>query len=154
MPHYCPLAIVRQSLNDAVSRAAMHAAGEGIAIPAIARVTDLGLAGIANYKVRQDRSASFVSGYRSQAVKACCTPWIELPGRDRLDDCGCDRLGVEAGDKAFNCAVFAFDFDRYTAKRVAHPSGKPFIIGQSIDERSESHTLNAAADGQRKPGNW
>ncbi len=88
--------VVRQRADDGEARAAVRAVQEGIAIPAIGRVVQLGEAVVARREVGKDRDALRATARALSDLEREETRRFEPGGRDAPHDGARRRLGLEA----------------------------------------------------------
>lgn len=145
-PHGGQRAVVGNVEDDAVTRAAVGAIGEGIVVAAIRGVAGVGEAGIANADIRRNEGeggTGCIAFMNRKSGVACDRDF----GADDLGDADERRsFDGEGGNERVNRTGVALNLDKDTAGRVKNESGESVSAGEFIDVRTEADALHHAAN--------
>ena len=139
-------AIVGDVLNDAVTRAAIGAVGEGIEIAAVGGIGEIGVAIVAGADVGRDHGE--LSGVRNAVMNG---EGDFAHGRavfdfDVLDFSERRRLDAETEKKIRESGLGAFDFRDHASRDVEDVALQIKLGGEAINERTEADALHGSTD--------
>ncbi len=140
-------AIVGQSFDNGIARAAVGAVDIGIAVARIGGIAHFG------ETVRADREVGRDAGQRDAGVSCCFADGeIAKTGRlakahvDRSDAGGGRGLGAQIADKGLDGRLRAFEPDVDSVLLVQHPTCEGVRAGQTKHEGAKTDALDDSAD--------
>jgi hypothetical protein len=142
--------VIGQGVDDRVTRPALGAVDERIAVAAFGGVLQLGQAIVADEMIRRDMHMGAVIGFAGFDDEGLET--LELRRTDAR------RIGLRQGRRAFRNGareggqIFrrAFQMDFHLAAPVAHPASQLQFVRETRDEGAESHALHSTGDGDAR----
>ena len=138
--------VVRQAAADRVTRSAMAAVGQRVAPTTTVRIEHLGQAITANGHVRTDHRRRTATPTVQNEKILGNRNGLRKPGSDGVDPRHRRRIVMQALQQRIHLLVTAADFEFDALRIVAHPASQPKFLGQTPDQRAETHPLHHAVD--------
>jgi hypothetical protein len=139
-------AIIGNIEDDAVSRAAAGAVGEGIIVAAIRGVAGVGEAGIADTDIRRTQGEGGTNSIAFMDRKTGVARDRDFCAKDFGDADEGRRFDGQGSDERFNRGGVALNLDEDTAGRVEDESRKSMAASEVVDIGTEADALHHAAN--------
>ena len=139
-------AVVGDAAGDGVTRAAVGAVEEGIAVAAIGGREQLAEAVGAGGGVGGDSGRDAAEDFAGDDAEAGFAGRCEIADGDGVDAGEGRSFRAEAGEEVVERGGGAFDFDGDAVCVVADEAGEVFLGGETVDEGAEADALHDAAD--------
>ena len=150
--HRSVRAVVRQGFDDAEARAAIRAIRERIAVAAVFRIENFAQAIGTGGDVRQHQRGFAAAGFTCADFKLLETDGVEPRGFEALNETA-RGFSVSSRSRNFSSVgARAFGFDENALRRIVDPAGEFQFRRQPEDERTETHALHRAANGEFQAG--
>ena len=138
--------VVRNVLNDRVSRTAIGAVRERVAEAPVGRIHRIGQAGVAGRDIRRDQGELAGLGHAVPDREARLAGRLHLRDRALLDPGERRRLRPQSPRRTSSTAGGrSFRLRHQPSRGIEHVPGEPQFARQVINERSESDSLDDAA---------
>ncbi len=145
--------VVGHTEHDRVAGSAVRAVGEGVAVPPIIRIVDLGEAVAARAGVDADRHIGRAGVKALDDAEPGALARREQAFGGDTDDSSKRRRIFDQHPRQFRDALRrAFDLDQHAGAVVQHEADETECDRVAIDERAEADALHGSGDPQPLPG--
>ena len=145
-PHAGARPVVGERVDHGEARAAIGTGDEGIAVAAVGRVEQLGLAGGAERAVGRHRLAPAGPAQARPDAEPVASRGTAGDAFHVLDSRQGWRFPAQPAHEGHHLVLGALDLDLDLARGVANPAGQPVAHREPVDEGTEPYALDHASD--------
>lgn len=140
--------VVGKAFDDAVTRPAVGAVDQGVAVPAVPGVHQLGDTVRTDEAVGGDEPARpAVGAALPDGEGGVPLPqWLLGEYLTGVDTCEARQLRIQVGPEGVHRGAWSFDADGHAPHVVEHPAAQQVPGGQAVDEGAEAHPLDETGD--------
>ncbi len=138
--------VVRNIANDGVTRPAVGAVGERIAVAAVGGIGEVAEAIRASGYVGRDQDEFTIAGEALADNEGAAANRRDFGYGDFDDPRQGGGLGGESGGEFVERGGGAFDFGDHSGGSVQHVSGESKTVGELVHKWTKSHALHHAAN--------
>ena len=144
--------VIRNGAGDGIAGAAIGAVGKRVVMPGIFGVGHIGQAIRANAHIRADKHAvprMSVACHNGKGRLAGYSSHIFMAQRGQA--CQRRQLFLQAHAKTLHFFRHALYLHTYAVRSIAHGSRKAALVGEPVDKRAKTHSLNLAGSHKGAP---